>query len=223
MHIAFIMDGNRRWAVENGYPKMKGHSVGVEAIKKITRACAERNIEAITFWALSTDNLKKRSESELKHLFSLINKLPEFVDEFIKNNARIHIIGDLSKLPEKTAGILEEMMEKTKEHTGMFITFAINYGGRDELMRTYGKLIEAGARPEDITEEKIDSMLDTAPLPEVDMIIRTGGDQRMSGFLPWQSIYAEYYFTPTKWPAFSETELDEAIAWFGEQRRNKGK
>jgi undecaprenyl diphosphate synthase len=164
--------------------------------------------------------LQSRSESELKHLFSLFNKLTDYLDDFFKNDARCHIIGDMSKLPKDTQERLAQMVEKTKANKRMILTLAINYGGHDEILRAVNKLLNNGRTK--VTEDDFTQALDTVNLPDPDLIIRTGGHQRLSGWMPWQTTYSELYFTPTYWPAFDEKDLDKAIAWFAEQQRNHG-
>ncbi|MFA6548133.1 MAG: polyprenyl diphosphate synthase [Candidatus Magasanikbacteria bacterium] len=222
-HIAIIMDGNRRWATEHSLPKIIGHTEGSKNVKHIAKVAQDLGIKYLTLWALSTENLKNRSQEELKHLFSLFEKLTEELDASKKNNLRIKIIGDLSKLPTSTQNKLDEVVKKTQDHTGLTLTLAINYGGRDELVRTIRKIVDGKISIDKIDEELIDQFLDTANMPDPELIIRTGGDQRLSGYLPWQSTYAEIYFTPIKWPAFSEENLNEAVQWFEEQKRNRGK
>lgn len=222
-HIAILMDGNRRWAVERNLPKIMGHSEGAKNVNRFIKLAQDRNIEYITIWALSTENLKERNEEELKHLFSLFEKLADDLDSSEKNNLRILNIGDITKLPPSTQTKLTAIAKKTEAHTGLTLVLAINYGGRDEIKRAIRKIVEDKITTEEITEDLITKYLDTAKIPDPELLIRTGGDQRLSGFLPWQSTYAEIYFTPVKWPAFSEKDLDEAITWFEQQKRNRGK
>lgn len=222
-HLAIIMDGNRRWASERGLPKMMGHTQGAKNLKTIAKAAQTAGIPYLTLYALSTENLKERSADELKHLFSLFEQLVDYLDDFIKNNAQLRLIGDLSGLPEKTRVTLEKVAQETRDNQGLVLTLAVNYGGRDELVRAVRKIVDHEIPTTDITEQVITDSLDTAGLPEVDMVIRTAGNQRLSGFLTWQCIYAELYFTQTKWPAFDESELQQALSWFAEQQRNRGK
>lgn len=216
-HLAIIMDGNRRWATERGLPKFLGHTEGAKTLRTIAKAVRERHIPHLTLYALSTENVRERSEEELKHLYSLFEQLVDYIGDFLENDARLKIIGDLTPLPEKTQKKLLEVAEQTKNNSAMTLTLAINYGGRDEIVRAARK--QSG----EITEASINAQLDTAGMPDVDLVIRTGGHHRLSNFLLWQSAYAELYFTETKWPAFSVEELDKALAWFQEQQRNRGK
>ncbi len=222
-HLAIMMDGNRRWATERGLPKLMGHSEGTKTLKKIIRAVKERQIPYLTVWALSTENLKNRSQEELNHLFFLFEKVADEFAELNKENIRINTIGDLSKLPEKTQGKLNEIKELTKSNTGLTVNLAINYGGRDDLIRAVKKIVAAKYEVQDIDEQIISDHLDTAQQPDIDLMIRTGGHQRFSGYLIWQSIYAELYFTSVTWPAFTDEELDKSIDWFKLQQRNRGK
>lgn len=221
-HLAIIMDGNRRWATEHGLPKMMGHSEGAKNLRKIAKAASDRGIGYLTLWALSTENIQNRSAEELSHIFSLIEKIPNHFEDFAKNNGRLNTIGDLSVLPTSTRRALEEMKEKTSVHTGMVLALAINYGGRDEILRAIQKAATSDVGIHGLTEATFAEYLDTAGMPEPELIIRTGGHHRLSGYLPWQSVYAELYFTPIHWPAFDEAELDKAIAWFETQQRNLG-
>lgn len=222
-HIAIILDGNRRWAQKKGLPKMIGHTEGAKNIRKIGKEVLRLGIPYLTVWGLSTENLKNRSEDELKHLFSLFGQLINYLDELIKNDVKLNLIGDTEGLPKKVQESLYTVIEKTKNNKKMTLTLAINYGGRDELMRTMKKIITDQIKPEKITESVVKKYLDTHDLPEVDLVIRPGGHQRLSGWLPWQTTYSELYFTDTFWPAFDERELGKAIKWFGEQQRNRGK
>lgn len=222
-HLAIIMDGNRRWATERGLPKMAGHTQGAKNLKTIAKAVQAAGIPYLTLYALSTENLKERSAEELKHLFSLFEQLVDYLDDFIQNNAQLRLIGDLSGIPEKTRLALEKIALETRHNKDMVMTLAVNYGGRDELVRAMRKIAANNIPATDITEQVITDSLDTMGLPDVDMIIRTAGNQRLSGFLAWQSTYAELYFTPVKWPAFDKAELQKALDWFAEQQRNRGK
>jgi undecaprenyl diphosphate synthase len=216
-HLAIIMDGNRRWATARGLPKLFGHTEGAKTLKKIATAVKKRDIPYLTVWALSTENLKNRSEKELKHLFKLFGKLTDYLDDFFKNDAKLNLIGDIEALPNKTQEKLNQVLEKTKDNKSITLTLAINYGGRDEILRAAKK------SKGNLTGEKFSNNLDTYNLPDPDLIIRTGGHKRLSGFLPWQSVYAELYFTDTFWPAFNEEELDKAINWYQAQQQNRGK
>lgn len=218
-HLAIIMDGNRRWATERGLPKFLGHTEGAKNLERIVRAAMKAEIECLTLYALSTENLKNRSGEELEHLFSLFEKLVDYKGFFLENNLRFNTIGKVEELPEGVWKSLADFQDKTKNNSGLVVTLAINYGGRDEILRAAKKLSEAT----EVSEETFSNLLDTAELPDVDLLIRTGGDKRLSNFLLWQAAYAELYFTDIKWPAFSEEDFQAAVGWFEEQKRNKGK
>jgi len=222
-HLAIIMDGNRRWAKAKGLPTMKGHTEGAETLRKITEAAGNLGIPYLTFYALSTENLKGRSPEELKHLFSLMEKMKKYLKDFKKNEVQMRLIGDIKKLPLTTRTVLQSIVKETKNYKKLVLTVAVNYGGRDEIVRATKKLMEKKLQPSEINEEVFQKALDTKDIPDVDLMIRTGGDQRLSNYLPWQTTYAELYFTPTYWPEFSEKDLKKAIDWFQEQKRNKGK
>lgn len=221
-HIAIILDGNRTWATERGLPKMIGHTEGAKNVEKIGEAVLAKGIPYLTLYVLSTENLKNRSAEELDHLFSLFAKIVDYLDKFLKKNVRLQLIGNIASLPEKVQASLQKTVEATKNNTALTLTLAVNYGGRDEIVRAYQKAIDSGVSAAEINEEKLQSFLDTADLPDVDLVIRTGGHHRLSNYLPWQSTYAELYFTDTKWPAFSPADLDEAVTWFEKQKRHWG-
>lgn len=219
-HVAIILDGNRRWASEKGLAKLLGHSEGAKTLETVTKAAAKIGIKYLTVYALSTENLKKQSEEEVNHLFNLLEKIDSYEESFNKHGVKLNIIGDLSKLPQKVKDNILAFKEKTKNNTTITVTIALNYGGRDEIVRAVQKLIESNTT---ITEESFGASLDTADLPDVDLLIRTGGHQRLSNFLPWQSTYAELYFVELKWPDFNEQELITAIEWYNKQQQNGGK
>ncbi|PIR74323.1 MAG: di-trans,poly-cis-decaprenylcistransferase [Candidatus Magasanikbacteria bacterium CG10_big_fil_rev_8_21_14_0_10_47_10] len=222
-HIAIILDGNRRWATEHGMPKIMGHTEGAKRIKPVALSALHQGVSFLTLFVLSTENVKERSQTELDHLYTLFGKIIDYVTDLNEHNVRLNVIGDISKLPQKVQDNLQQAMERTKNNTGLMLTFAANYGGRDEMTRAVKKMIVDGVDEPDITEDTISRYLDTAGMPDVDLLIRTSGHQRTSNFLPWQSVYAELYFPRVHWPAFGEEDLLQAIFWFKEQKRNKGK
>lgn len=221
-HVAIIMDGNRRWAVENGLPKIAGHTRGAKNLRRIAESAAKKGISFLTLFTLSTENIKNRSEGEVTHLYALLEKIADERTLFQENDVRFGVIGDLGGLPEKTRNVLSGLKDSTSGNSGMTLTIAVNYGGRDEIVRAISRLM-ADAPKVPVTEALFSEYLDTAGMPDVDLLIRTAGHQRISNFLPWQSTYAELYFTDVKWPAFSEDDFVRAIEWFGEQQRNRGK
>ena len=221
-HVAIICDGNRRWATTQGLPKFVGHTEGAKNLETLARAAIKNEIPYLTLWGLSTENLK-RSEKELAHLFTLFGKIIDYTDKFQKNDVRLTTIGDITRLPEKVQKKINSVIEATKNNKTLTLTLALVYGGRDEIMRATKKIIADNKNPEEINEELFDSYLDTADLPDVNLAIRTGGHKRLSGFLPWQTTYAELYFTDTFFPAFGEKEFEEALEWYRVQKQNFGK
>lgn len=216
------MDGNRRWAKQQGLPTFHGHKIGKDTLKTIVRHAMERGISYLTMWALSTDNVKKRSEQELAYLYALLDRTPEHLEEFLTNNGRFRTIGDLSVFPEKTRGVLEQTQEQSKDNSGLTLTVALNYGSLDEITRAVRSALRQCCDPETFSEEQFENLLDTAGLPPVDLHLRTGNRNRLSGYLLWQSAYAEIYFSEMLWPDFTTEELDKAISWFEEQQRTFG-
>ncbi len=221
-HIAFILDGNRRWAKNKGKLAAQGHREGAETVKQVALRCQELGIPYATFWALSTENMRERSDTELSVMFEMITRIPEYFSELMDKGIRMRTIGDISALPEKCRTVLREMEEKTRDFPSLVVTVAINYGGRDEILRAMRKIAHENIPADKITEQLITEKLDTSPLPDPDLIVRTGGKKRLSGYLPWQSVYSEMYFTETLWPDFDATELDKAIDYFHSVQRNFG-
>lgn len=217
------MDGNRRWAVAHGLPKLIGHTKGADGAKRVVRRASDRGVQYITLWALSTENVKERGSEEVNHLFSLIGNLAEYLGELLDGGVRFRVIGDIDTIPLSAQHTLRDIMEKTKENTGIVLTLAVNYGGRDEIVRLVKKYVQSGQGAELATEETVGRYLDTGDMPEPELIIRTGGKQRLSGFLPWQSVYSELYFTDIFWPDFDEVAFDTALEWYASVERNFGK
>ena len=220
--MAVIMDGNRRWAKQNNVAKIKGHKEGVETLKKITEKVAKAGVDYLTVYALSTENLKSRSKNELRYLFSLIEKFAKDVDSLVEKGVKANVIGDISKLPESTQKELKNMQEETKEQTKITLTAAINYGGRNEILRATKKIVKKDIEPQEIDESLFEENLDTSSMPDVDLTIRTGGRKRLSNFLSWQTVYSELYFTDVLWPDFDSRELDKALEFFQDTKRNFG-
>ena len=218
-HIAFIMDGNGRWAKKRMMPRESGHKFGADTFRKIMQYCGEIGMKAATFYVFSTENWK-RPEKEVNSLMSLLEDyLDECAVELKKNDARFIFLGDRSPFSASMQQKMEQI-EKDSAHNPYIVNIALNYGGRDELVHAANTLIEQGKRT--VTAEDIASALYTKESPELDMIVRTGGDYRISNFLLWQSAYAEYYFTDTLWPDFSSKNVDEAVAVFYSRKRRYG-
>lgn len=222
-HVAIIADGNRRWAVAHSLPKLIGHTEGAKNLERIAQAAVKHGITYLTIYALSTENLQHRSHEELEHLFAIFAKLVDYEQRFHENGARFQTIGDLSKLPPALQERLHSLEERTKNNAKIVMTVALNYGSRNEIVRAVNKTLAKGKKGEVIDETTFTSLLDTKELPDVDLIIRTGGQHRLSNFLLWQAAYAELYFTDTYFPAFDEQEFAAALEWFSQQQRNNGK
>jgi undecaprenyl diphosphate synthase len=222
-HLAIIMDGNRRWAKARFLPAIFGHKAGYDNLKKIVKLSDAKWIKYLTVWWLSTENLIKRDQEEIDGIVRLVNHSIKLLPDLKRDNVQIHFIGDLSKLPQKSRDILNTLTQETENNTGLIFTVALVYGGQDEIVRTTQKIIKAGINPEDLNETEFRKYLDTAYLPPAEVIVRTGGDIRHSGFLLYDSAYSEYYFTDKKWPEFDEEELQKVIEFFKKSQRNFGK
>lgn len=221
-HVGIILDGNRRWAKERGMTAMQGHEAGVENLRRIMRKAQAMGVTNLTVYALSTENWK-RTRSELTNLFKLILKftLAERA-HIIKNNIRFRTIGDLKRLPENVRNAIEELMKVSERNSKFVLNIALDYGGRSEIVRAIKRAVKRGLKPEEITEDTITQNLDTAGLNDPDMIIRTGGEQRLSNFLLWQGSYSELYFTKRYWPEFSDTDFEEAVKEYQQRSRRFG-
>ncbi|MBQ5380803.1 MAG: isoprenyl transferase [Paraprevotella sp.] len=224
-HIAVIMDGNGRWAKAKGLPRTAGHQQGVETVKKITEEATRLGVEYLTLYTFSTENWN-RPEPEVAALMGLI--LDHLEDEiFMKNNVRFRVIGDLERIPEQVRVRLHECMERTKKNEKMTMVIALSYSSRWELthaMRQLAEKVKNGSlQPTGITEESIQECLATSFMPDPDLLIRTGGELRISNYLLWQCAYSEFYFCDTYWPDFDEEELRKAIADYQSRERRFGK
>lgn len=224
-HIAIIMDGNGRWAAERGKERSYGHQAGVETVRRITAECTKLGVEYLTLYTFSTENWNRPSQ-EVAALMGLV--LSSLEDEiFMKNNVRFRVIGDMARLPKEVQAKLEETMEHTANNSAMTMVVALSYSSRWEItdtMRHLAEEVKDGLlRPEDITEESISRRLATAFMPDPDLLIRTGGELRMSNYLLWQIAYTELYFCDTYWPDFYEEDLHKAIASYQRRQRRFGK
>jgi len=222
-HLAIIMDGNRRWAKSRNLDPIKGHEYAAKnVVEPIIEKCVELKIPYVTFWAFSTENWK-RDEEELKGLFNIFRfALGSLALKFIKRGAKLRLLGDINKFPKDIADKVFEMMAKSAKNEAITVTFALNYGGRDEILRAVKKIVQEKIPADQITEEVFSSHLDTTGIPDPDFVIRTGGEQRLSGYLPWQSVYAELYFTPILFPDFTPQELEKALDYFSLRDRRFG-
>ena len=222
-HIAIIMDGNRRWARNKGLPAGLGHKEGAKTLEKIVRYAKSIGIKYITVYAFSTENWK-RSQEEVSTLMNLmLNYLETYSKRADSENIKVNILGSRQGLSEKMIDLIDKCMERTKNNTGITFNIALNYGGRDEIVRTVKniaeKVKENEINIEDITEQTISDNLYTKGQPDPDLLIRTSGEVRLSNFLPWQLVYAEFVFVEKNWPDFNEKDLDEAIEIY--QKRNR--
>ena len=225
-HIGVIMDGNGRWATKRSLPRSAGHSAGVEALREIIRECSDLGIGALTIYAFSTENWK-RSKEEVGALMGLLLKyFSSEIDELHEKGVCIRILGDIAGLPSPQRDAVCAAMDKTRENTGLKLNIALNYGGRDELLNAAKALARRAANGEDpdsFTLKDLEDALYTRGLPDVDLLIRTSGEMRISNFLPYQTAYAEFVVTDTLWPDFGVRELHAAICEYqGRDRRFGG-
>ncbi len=225
-HIGIIMDGNRRWAKEQGKPVSFGHKEGAKTLEKIVRYANKIGLEYITVYAFSTENWK-RAEEEVKALMMLLqNYLDEYAKRADTENIRVRILGDISALAEGMQKSIKKCMERTKNNTGVTFNIALNYGGRDEIIKAIKEIANQVQKNEiqiaDIDEELVSSNLYTKGMPEPDLIIRTSGEKRLSGFLTWQSVYSEILVINKNWPDFEEEDLEEAIVEYQKRTRKFG-
>ncbi|MFC1570698.1 isoprenyl transferase [Candidatus Omnitrophota bacterium] len=222
-HIAMIMDGNGRWAAENNVPRIMGHRSGVKTVDVITEACARKGIKALTMYTFSSENWK-RPKKEVNALMDLIERTLKKNEKKMKdNNIRFNAIGRIEGLPESLQGVIKDLKEKTASNDGMVLSLALNYGGRQEIIDAAKAAAEAqGKDISDLKEEDFADFLYTHDLPELDLVIRTSGEMRISNFLLWQSAYSEFYVTDTLWPDFSVKELEKALDEYGKRERRFG-
>lgn len=221
-HLAFICDGNRRWARNRGLPTLLGHKEGVEAIKRVVRRGAELKIGNLTFFCFSTENFN-RSKEEVDYLFDLFRDLTKLKQDFLKDGYRFHHTGDRSLLSKDILDIIDEMEKDTAGGTTGTINIALAYGGRNDIVNATKRIIKEKVKPEDITEESFKNYLTTGEMPDIDLLVRTSGEQRISGFMLYNMAYAELYFVKKHWPAFKGEDLDECIAEFQGRHRRFGK
>jgi undecaprenyl diphosphate synthase len=226
-HVAVIMDGNGRWAQLQGKARVFGHKNGVNSVRETLKAASELGIKALTLYAFSTENWN-RPKSEVDTLMKLLSSaLKKELKTFQKNNIKLNAIGNLSTLPQKAFQDLSEVIEKTKNNTQFILTLALSYGSREEIVKSvqniYKKVVNNELTIEEINENVINNHLYTFSLPEVDLIIRTSGEKRISNFLLWQIAYSEFYFTETLWPDFKKDDFYRAIIEYQKRERRFGK
>jgi undecaprenyl diphosphate synthase len=223
-HVAIIMDGNGRWAQRRGLPRVEGHRKGAVAVREVVRAAREIGLQAITLYAFSAQNWERPPEE----VATLMQLLRDYViderDEIMDNDIRLVAIGDVDRLPEFVKGPLDALMAESSGNGAMTLTLALSYGGRESLVQAAqalaGEVARGELRPEDITEKHLAGALQTHGLPQLDLLVRTSGEERLSNFLLWEAAYAELYFTDTYWPDFGKDELYRALESFrGRERR----
>lgn len=220
MHLAIIMDGNRRWAKRNMLATALGHNNGAKALARITELCPKYGIDTLTVYALSGENLIKRSEAEVSDIFRvMVNAAWSYKVKLVGENVRVRILGKISKLPVDIQESVASLVDATKNCTKLVLQICLNYGGRSEITQAVQKAIDNGEK--EITEEVITRYIDSGPEP--DLIIRPGGEFRLSNFLTWQSAYSELYFTDKLWPDFDEVELKKAIDFYNSRQRRFGR
>lgn len=223
-HIGIIMDGNRRWAVKKALNVNEGHEAGVRALEEIVEHCLDLGVKTLTVYTLSTENWRKRAKEEVKGIFDLLVKMvKEKKEEYQKKGVKVAVLGDFQAFPRRVVRAIGEILKIVKTHERLKLNLALNYGGRDEILQAVRKMMKQKIAPNKINEQTFGKFLYTNGEPDPDLIIRTGGEIRLSNFLLWQMSYAELYFTDTLWPDFSPAKLDIAIAEFQKRQRRFGK
>jgi undecaprenyl diphosphate synthase len=222
-HVAIIMDGNRRWARSRGLAELEGHAAGVDAIRPIVRHAAERGIEVLSLYAFSRENWA-RSQEEVSGLFAILESaIRRETDDLIAEGVEVRLLGRVDELPPRTRQSIGQALERTAGGPRLVLNVAFNYSGRTEIVDALRRLLTAGTKVDQIDEETISAALDTAGLPDPDLVIRTGGEQRLSNFLIWQSAYAELYTSAALWPDFDPQALDEALLEYASRVRRFGR
>lgn len=222
-HVAIILDGNGRWAKSKGMPRNYGHTMGAKNVEVICEDAYHMGIQYLTLYAFSTENWNRPAD-EVEALMKLLNNyLKNCIKTARKNNLRVRVIGDISRLDEDMQKRITELEEESKSNTGLQFQIALNYGSRDEMVRAMRRMAQDQVAPEDITEERFSEYLDTKGIPDPDLLIRTSGEQRLSNYLLWQLAYSEFYFTDVPWPEFSPEELKKAVEAYAARDRRYGK
>ena len=222
-HVAIIMDGNRRWARMRGVPEAEGHAAGVDAIRPVLERAQEHGVRVLSLYAFSRENWS-RSSNEVETLFRLLEQaIRRETPDLVRRGVRVRILGRLEELPDATRGSIQEALEATSGGSELTLNVAFNYSGRSEIVDAARRCVAEGLRPEEIDEEALSSRLYTSDLPEPDLLIRTGGDQRISNFLIWQAAYAELYFCDRLWPDFDPDAFDVALAEYARRSRRFGR
>ena len=223
-HIAFIMDGNRRWAKKNNLPSINGHKKGAQNLEKIIIWAGKKKIKTITVYALSSENFTKRSKTEINYLMKLLkNFMLKKKDVLQKHGAQLNILGDISVFPKDVTTEIENCVRDLKDNKKIILNMALNYGGRAEIVNATKNIIKENISPTQITEENFAKFLYTKKQSDPEILIRTGGDLRISNFLLWQLAYSELFFTNTLWPDLKETELEKILLDYQKRQKRYGK
>jgi len=223
-HVAIIMDGNRRWAREHNLPDGKGHESGSDNLQKIVEYCRDIGIKNLTVYALSTENWRKRAPSEVKGLFNLLIKIVrEKAEQYQKSGIKFFVLGNFQAFPRKVKEAIKKIIKMAVVEEKLQFSVALNYGGRDEIVNAIRNIIKDKVPKNKIDEKLVSSYLYTKNQPDPDLIIRPGGEFRLSNFLLWQMSYAELYFTNILWPDFNPKEMEKVILWYQDRERRMGK
>ena len=223
-HIAIIMDGNRRWARQHNLPDVKGHEAGSQNLQKIVEYCRDIGVKNLTVYALSTENWRKRSPFEVRGIFNLLIKIVKTkAEEYRQSGIKFFVLGNFQAFPYKVKNAIKKILSLAIVEEKIQFNVALNYGGRDEIVNAIKKIIKDKVSEKKITEKLISNYLYTKNQPDPDMIIRPGGEYRLSNFLIWQMSYAELYFTNILWPDFTPKEMEKAIYWYQQRERRLGK
>jgi undecaprenyl diphosphate synthase len=222
-HVAIIMDGNGRWAAARGLPRLAGHRAGTENLRRVIRACVEFNIKYLTIYAFSTENWG-RPQEEVEGLMNILEDvIDKELDELHSEGVQLHHIGRLERLNPRLQEKVLRSIEVTKDNDRLILSIAWNYGGRDEIICAFRRMMQDGVKPEEINDELVSRYLFTAGIPDPDLIVRTSGEMRTSNFLIWQAAYAEWYVTPTLWPDFDREEFYKALVSYSKRDRRFGR
>lgn len=221
-HVAIIMDGNGRWAQQRGLPRLAGHRAGTENIRRIIQGCVDFGVQVLTLYAFSTENWR-RPDAEVRGLMAILaDVIDRETRDLHQNGVQLRHIGELAALPASLRDRVERAVEMTQGNARLTLNVAFNYGGRSEIVRAVQRIVASGVEPGEVSEELISAHLDTAGLPDPDLIIRTAGEMRLSNFLLWQAAYAEYWSTAIFWPEFGRDDLYQALCDFAARQRRFG-
>lgn len=222
-HLVIIPDGNRRWARAHGLPEAEGHRKGAEVVETLMRQCRDWGVSVLTFWGFSTENWDRENE-EVRYLMDLMAEfLKRNLAELRKDNVRFHHLGRKDRIPPRLRSAIEDAEERTRDNRAYHLNLCLDYGGRDEIVRAVRRIIEDGLPPEEVSEETLSEYLDTAGLPDPDLIVRTSGEKRLSGILPYQSAYSEFAFVKEYFPDMTADILREVLMEFSGRQRRFGK